>query len=123
MNRLISLSLYIYEQHEILAAVARGTSVILCTSHPNVPQFPFYTSQTPGSFLTAFTTFSSLFLPFFLSGNHSNTERPYLRQLRARLQAALDDIVAEDVAAGKASSATKYEVVVSEVDRDPLEFV
>lgn len=47
------------------------------------------------------------------SGNHSNTERGYLPTLRQRLLAAL---------AGDADG-KDAEVIVSEADRDPLEFV
>ncbi|BGP27527.1 NGG1p interacting factor 3, NIF3 [Rhodotorula toruloides] len=50
--------------------------------------------------------------------NHTNTERPWLAYFAPRLQAALNDAAAAD-----RSSTSKYEVVLSKEDKEPLQVV
>ncbi|KAG8739822.1 NGG1 interacting factor [Ceratobasidium sp. 414] len=79
-------------QHEVLAAVAQGTSVILCER--------LYLSLFHQSHI------------IMLTGGHSNTERPYLPTLQRKLQEALDQ--------DPEFQGEKYEVVISSADKDPL---
>jgi hypothetical protein len=78
--------------HEVLAAVAAGHNVVLCALLARDDCARTDDRHT---------------------GNHSNTERGFLRAvLQPRLQQLLDE-----------EAKDRWEVSVSEADRDPLEFV
>lgn len=88
-----SVWIFIHSQHDVLAAVAAGRHVILCTFHSVWP------------FLEIFA--------HVLLGGHTNTERGYLPILASRLR--------DELAASQGPDAP--EVLVSEEDRHPLVLV
>ncbi|CAE6532771.1 unnamed protein product [Rhizoctonia solani] len=100
--------------HEVLAAVAQGTSVILC-GHSNTerPYLPTLQKKLQQALDDDGELEGCARLNF--PGGHSNTERPYLPTLQKKLQQALDD---DGELEGES-----YEVVISRSDVDPLTIV
>ena len=99
-------------QHEILATIAKGTTVILCSSLP--------LSRSPFSlFALLFPLLTPLPFPFpsmYLTGGHTNTERGFLSHtLKAQLESEL-------AASEDASTSGPWEVIVSKEDKEPWVF-
>jgi putative NIF3 family GTP cyclohydrolase 1 type 2 len=95
-HEVLRSNLFIYAQHEVLAALASGRNVILCKS-----------SDRPlrNEFLTV------------LLGGHTNTERGYLPVLASKLRTELAKLDGEEKRFEAAS------VHISQEDRHPLDFV
>jgi len=84
--------------HDVLAALVKDTSVILC------------------KFLNIYRLFANYnnLIILIILGEHSNTERGYLSEiLKPKLEQLFKDDDEKDV----------IDVVVSNVDKDPLEIV
>lgn len=87
--------------HEVLAAVATGHNVVLCEA------LHFHAVPRP----------SNLPPSIFCPGGHTNTERGYLPVLADRLKQELY------IVTPAGSSAEPQDVIISEQDRHPLQFV